>query len=175
MTPEDSMKLANTLAETARAEAAARPVPVETAKSHSASGPEVFDLPTPTFLHEREVGDALRIITLFASGRNPFGEEPFERLRPEQRTEILRALSVVVCTLVGTPKPTTVSPTDSPAVPSDPASKRPLDQYLERLEREAILDALAESGNNQTAAARLLGLTYRALRHRIESLKIEVR
>ena len=174
MTPEDSMKLANTLAETARAEADARPAPVETAKSHSAPGPEVIDLATPTFLHEREVGDALRIITLLASGRNPFGEETFERLRPGQSTEILRALSVVVCTLVGTPKPMRVSPTDSPAVPSDSASKRPLDQYLERLEKEAIREALAETGNNQTAAARLLGLTYRALRHRIESLKIEV-
>jgi DNA-binding NtrC family response regulator len=174
MTPEEAMKLAHTLAETTRAEEEARTAAAESAMSYPVRTPDVTELPTPMFLHERELGDALRVITLLASGRNPFGEEPFNRLRTEQRTEILRALSIVVCTLFSTPKPMPAPQSDTPADPSDPTSKRPLEQYLERVERQAILEALAEAGNNQTEAARLLGITYRALRYRIESLRIDV-
>ncbi len=48
-----------------------------------------------------------------------------------------------------------------------------LDDYLNRLERQAILDALQKTGDNRTAAARLLGVTFRSLRYRIERLGIE--
>ncbi|MEF8700113.1 MAG: sigma-54 dependent transcriptional regulator [Candidatus Accumulibacter sp. UW26] len=48
-----------------------------------------------------------------------------------------------------------------------------LDDYLNRLERQAILDALAKTTFNRTAAARLLGVSFRSLRYRIERLGIE--
>lgn len=48
-----------------------------------------------------------------------------------------------------------------------------LDDYLNRLEKHAILDALQKTGNNRTAAARLLGVTFRSLRYRVERLGIE--
>lgn len=48
-----------------------------------------------------------------------------------------------------------------------------LDDHLNRVERQAILDALAKTGFNRTAAARLLGITFRSLRYRIERLGIE--
>lgn len=48
-----------------------------------------------------------------------------------------------------------------------------LDDYLNRQERQAILDALQKTGNNRTAAARLLGVTFRSLRYRLERLGIE--
>ncbi len=48
-----------------------------------------------------------------------------------------------------------------------------LDDYLNRLERQAILDALNKTGFNRTAAARLLGVTFRSLRYRLERLGIE--
>ncbi len=48
-----------------------------------------------------------------------------------------------------------------------------LDDYLNRLERQAILDALQKTGQNRTAAARLLGVTFRSLRYRLERLGIE--
>ena len=48
-----------------------------------------------------------------------------------------------------------------------------LDDQLNRLERQAILDALGKTGFNRTAAARLLGITFRSLRYRIERLGIE--
>ena len=48
-----------------------------------------------------------------------------------------------------------------------------LDDHLNRIERQLILDALAKTGFNRTAAARLLGVTFRSLRYRIERLAIE--
>lgn len=48
-----------------------------------------------------------------------------------------------------------------------------LDDHLNRVERQAILEALAKTGFNRTAAARLLGITFRSLRYRIERLGIE--
>lgn len=49
----------------------------------------------------------------------------------------------------------------------------PLQDYLDRVEREAILAALAHTGGNKTAAARLLGVTFRSLRYRLERLGLD--
>lgn len=54
-----------------------------------------------------------------------------------------------------------------------PGAKWPLQEYLDRVEREAILEALERTRYNKTAAARLLGITFRALRYRLERLGIE--
>ena len=48
-----------------------------------------------------------------------------------------------------------------------------LDDYLNRLERQAILEALQKTEGNRTAAARLLGVTFRSMRYRMERLGIE--
>lgn len=48
-----------------------------------------------------------------------------------------------------------------------------LDEYLNRLEKQAILEALTKTAFNRTAAARLLGVSFRSLRYRIERLGIE--
>ncbi len=48
----------------------------------------------------------------------------------------------------------------------------PLPEYLDRVEREAILDALAKTGFNRTAAAKMLGVTFRTLRYRMQRLGI---
>ena len=47
---------------------------------------------------------------------------------------------------------------------------RSLPDYLDRVEREAIERALVKTSNNRTAAARELGITFRALRHRMQRL-----
>ncbi|MBM3357465.1 MAG: sigma-54-dependent Fis family transcriptional regulator [Betaproteobacteria bacterium] len=52
------------------------------------------------------------------------------------------------------------------------ASGLPLPERLEMVERQAILDALAQTRYNRTAAAKLLGITFRALRYRMERLGI---
>ncbi len=45
-----------------------------------------------------------------------------------------------------------------------------LQDHLDHEERQAILDALNQSNNNRTAAARLLGVTFRSLRYRMARL-----
>jgi two-component system response regulator PilR (NtrC family) len=52
------------------------------------------------------------------------------------------------------------------------SSAEPLPAYLDRLERDAILAALAKTGFNRTAASRLLGITFRQLRYRLQRLGI---
>ena len=48
-----------------------------------------------------------------------------------------------------------------------------LGNHLEDIERDAILKALEQARHNKTAAAKLLGMTFRALRYRIKKLGIE--
>jgi len=59
---------------------------------------------------------------------------------------------------------------DEPVVPN---AKWPLQEYLDRIEREAIMEALDKTRFNRTAAAKLLGITFRALRYRMERLGIQ--
>jgi two-component system, NtrC family, response regulator PilR len=49
----------------------------------------------------------------------------------------------------------------------------PLQEYLDKVEREAITAALEKTRFNKTAAAKVLGITFRALRYRMERLGIE--
>jgi two-component system response regulator PilR (NtrC family) len=51
-------------------------------------------------------------------------------------------------------------------------STLPLQEHLDHVEREAILKALEKTRYNRTAAAKLLGITFRALRYRMERLEI---
>ena len=53
-----------------------------------------------------------------------------------------------------------------------PDGKWPLQDYLDRLEKEAILEALGKTRFNRTAAAKMLGITFRSLRYRMERLGI---
>jgi two-component system response regulator PilR (NtrC family) len=53
-----------------------------------------------------------------------------------------------------------------------PLLDAPLPSYLDAVERKAILEALAKTGFNRTAAAKLLGITFRALRYRMQRLGI---
>jgi two-component system response regulator PilR (NtrC family) len=48
-----------------------------------------------------------------------------------------------------------------------------LPDYLDGLERKAILEALGKTGFNRTAAAKLLGITFRQLRYRMQRLGIK--
>jgi two-component system response regulator PilR (NtrC family) len=51
--------------------------------------------------------------------------------------------------------------------------KWPLQDYLDRVERQAINEALEKTRYNRTAAAKLLGITFRAMRYRMERLGIK--
>jgi two-component system response regulator PilR (NtrC family) len=54
-----------------------------------------------------------------------------------------------------------------------PGEKCPLPDYLDRVEKQALLEALQQTGFNRTAAAKLLGLTFRTMRYRMERLGIK--
>ena len=56
---------------------------------------------------------------------------------------------------------------------TQPAGTGPLGEQLEEIERDAILKALEQTRYNKTAAAKLLGVSFRALRYRIKKLGIE--
>jgi two-component system response regulator PilR (NtrC family) len=60
-----------------------------------------------------------------------------------------------------------------PPVVSDDGIPASLPNYLEWLEREAIARALEKTRQNRTAAARLLGISFRALRHRMQRLDMQ--
>jgi two-component system response regulator PilR (NtrC family) len=49
----------------------------------------------------------------------------------------------------------------------------PLHEFLDALEREAIMKALEATRFNKTAAAKLLGITFRSLRYRLDRLGID--
>jgi two-component system response regulator PilR (NtrC family) len=56
---------------------------------------------------------------------------------------------------------------------SSPASTTALGDQLETIERDAIVKALEQTRYNKTAAAKLLGMSFRALRYRVKKLGIE--
>jgi two-component system response regulator PilR (NtrC family) len=62
---------------------------------------------------------------------------------------------------------------DDDTVPRAEHGGAPLGTQLESIERDAIIAALEQTRYNKTAAAKLLGLTFRALRYRIKKLGIE--
>jgi len=67
-----------------------------------------------------------------------------------------------------------IAPEEEPeSAPASQPLDAPLPAYLDRLEREAILQALGRTGFNRTAAARLLGITFRQLRYRMQRLGIK--
>ena len=61
-----------------------------------------------------------------------------------------------------------LAPTQLPGIGGNSAGS--LQEHLDHVERQAILDALKQSNNNRTAAARLLGVTFRSLRYRMARL-----
>ena len=56
--------------------------------------------------------------------------------------------------------------------PVEGAAGESLPQYLDEVERKTILEALGKTGFNRTAAAKLLGISFRQLRYRMQRLAI---
>jgi two-component system, NtrC family, response regulator PilR len=72
-------------------------------------------------------------------------------------------------------RPSPVAMTSAPTVDggANAPSGGALGDHLEDIERDAILKALEQTRYNKTAAAKLLGMSFRALRYRIKKLGIE--
>ena len=65
-----------------------------------------------------------------------------------------------------------IEPAPEPLIP-EPNGETALGSQLENIERDAIVKALEKTRYNKTAAAKLLGMSFRALRYRIKKLGIE--
>jgi len=66
-------------------------------------------------------------------------------------------------------------PAEPPAIVNNPAialdaDGLPLPEFLENIEKQAILVALEKTRQNKTAAAKLLGVSFRTLRYRLSKL-----
>lgn len=74
---------------------------------------------------------------------------------------------------------TSNSSTTGSAEPHDPQAQvklapgQSLEEFLEKIERQLITEALEATRWNKTAAAKQLGITFRALRYRLKKLELE--
>lgn len=65
------------------------------------------------------------------------------------------------------------SESEEEGLPDRLEDKYPLQDYLDRVEKAAILEALEKTRYNRTQAARLLGVTFRSMHYRMERLGIQ--
>ena len=61
---------------------------------------------------------------------------------------------------------------ESSAAPQEPMSGENLEDYLVRIEKDILLQALEKAGDNKTSAASLLGISFRSFRYRLDKLSI---
>jgi hypothetical protein len=87
------------------------------------------------------------------------------RYKPQDNPETVQALCVVLSDLAEQLERNVRSA--MVAVGSDRGSM-PLEDYLDAIERREIIRALEIARHNKTEAARLLGVTFRTLRYRLE-------
>lgn len=107
--------------------------------------------------------EAFRIIRSIAGG-NPVADS--------QSTEsVLSALCVVIAHIAGPPEIPSAPPPAQCSI-SERGTKS-LDDYLAEIERREVLLALEATGRNAAQAAKLLGISYRSMRYRLENLGIE--
>jgi two-component system response regulator PilR (NtrC family) len=69
--------------------------------------------------------------------------------------------------------PNAPAPAPTTAAAPPPSADGGLDDYISNIERTAIIKALEESRYNKTAAAKKLGITFRALRYKLKKLGID--
>ena len=83
-----------------------------------------------------------------------------------------RALALTASEEIGAEDLRLSAPAGAPAEATQ-AGAEALPDYLDSIERKAILEALGKTGFNRTAAAKLLGITFRQLRYRMQRLGIK--
>ena len=99
---------------------------------------------------------------------------PFPGNVRELENILERGLSLAADPLRITVEDLHLTPVPEEADVSVPAGEKwPLQDYLDRVERHAINEALEKTRFNRTAAAKLLGITFRAMRYRMERLGIK--
>jgi two-component system, NtrC family, response regulator PilR len=102
--------------------------------------------------------------SLTPAAQRALGDYPFPGNVRELENILERAMALLTGSMIDT--------ADLNLTPAVPATSKqlPLQDYLDQTERQAILEALGKTRNNRTAAAKLLGVTFRSLRYRMERL-----
>lgn len=78
-----------------------------------------------------------------------------------------------VASITPSPAPAAAQPAPPAPATAHGAQASGLPDYIEQLERDAIIKALEECRYNKTKAAAKLGITFRALRYKLKKLGIE--
>lgn len=121
--------------------------------------------------YEKEVN----IITSIAKDINPFTNIQLADLTASEQTKVIQAICILTATFIKE-KTIALPETKLNQEPktATPDSKLPIDQRLQNLEREVMINALKETYYNQSAAAKLLGISFRQFRYRVGVLGIVV-
>jgi DNA-binding NtrC family response regulator len=117
------------------------------------------------------VNEALRIVQSIAEGGDPYSSDPARRYKPESHPDTVKALCVVAAFLAERRNQGQDSFVPSGTIGNRESSS--LDGYLKDIERAEIVRALEAAKYNKTEAARLLGISFRALRYKVTQLGIE--
>jgi DNA-binding NtrC family response regulator len=115
--------------------------------------------------------EALSIVRTIAKNGDPYSEDPARRYKPESHPDTVKALCIVAAMLADQrdPRDHAFAPTGT-VEGRGPSS---LDDYMQDIERREIVQALEAAKHNKTAAARILGITFRALRYKLTQLGID--
>jgi two-component system response regulator PilR (NtrC family) len=115
-----------------------------------------------------------RVPRLSAEALQALQQYPFPGNVRELENVLERALALLSGETIGV-EDLRLSPIEleAEAGPGGAGGLGQLQDYLDRVERQAILDALQKTHFNRTAAAKLLGVTFRSLRYRLERLGIK--
>ncbi|HKW38109.1 MAG TPA: sigma-54 dependent transcriptional regulator [Burkholderiales bacterium] len=116
--------------------------------------------------------DGARALQLSDAARKALADYDFPGNTRELENILERAVALTTRDEIGAEDLQLAPPPALASDPGAPNAKWPLPDYLDRIEREAILEALEKTRFNRTAAAKLLGITFRALRYRMERLGI---
>jgi two-component system response regulator PilR (NtrC family) len=116
--------------------------------------------------------DGKRAMQLSESAKKALAEYDFPGNTRELENVLERAVALTARDEIEPEDLQLAPPTALIAEPEGANAKWPLPDYLDRIEKEAILEALEKTRFNRTAAAKLLGITFRALRYRMDRLGI---
>jgi two-component system response regulator PilR (NtrC family) len=133
---------------------------------------EDIPLLTEAILRRLSGSDGRRAMQLSEGAKNALAHYDFPGNTRELENILERAVALTTRDEIEPEDLQLAPPAPLAAEPGATNAKWPLPDYLDRLEKEAILEALEKTRFNRTAAAKLLGITFRALRYRMERLGI---